>query len=105
MLIGWLGTAIVSLAVVVGSKVFGPVAAMAAIVRCKPGFMMIRIAVLVLLIGGWPRWIEVLGRKYRLTPEQCGALLNSRWRFAAWLLLLEVGFVQGGLMEWRVLFR
>ena len=60
-----------------------------------PALGVFRLALALVLIGGWPHWVEVLARVYRLSPERASELARLRWRLAAWLIVLELILVQG----------
>lgn len=105
ILTGVIAAATVMLAVVFAFEVYGPDAAVAGIARLRPGFTVLRLAILALLIGGWQVWMGTLCRRYRLSPDQCRALLDARWRFAGFLLFVELAFVQGGLAGLFALFQ
>ena len=60
-----------------------------------PALAAFRLALALVLIGGWPHWVEVLARVYRLSPARASDLVQMRWRLAAWLIVLELILVQG----------
>jgi len=96
---GILAAAVVALAVIVAFQAAGPATTVATIAQWQPGMTVLRCAILFLLIGGWRVWIGSLCRRYGLTPVQSQALLHSRWRFAGFLVFLELAFLQGGLVQ------
>lgn len=61
-----------------------------------PWMMVWRLTVYVLVIGGWPRWVAGLGRRYDWTAAFSQQLLQLRWRLAGWLVVLEL------LLAWNL---
>lgn len=60
----------------------------------KPYLAAWRLLVFLILIGGWPRWIDVAARRWRWPEAKRRAVLALRWRAVAWLLVIEALFVQ-----------
>jgi len=49
-----------------------------------------RLAVFIILIGGWERWSQWYRRWGYLNDEQYQRLLAARWRMAFWILIIEL---------------
>ncbi len=62
--------------------------------RAQPWLALWRAAVFLLLIGGWPWWVEWRARHRAWSPNQQAFVLAQRWRVAAWLLVIELMLVQ-----------
>lgn len=80
-----------------------PGEAMTDIERIQPVLTVIRLSLAALIIGGWPRWMAILGRHYGLGSEVSQALIQARWRLAGFIAFVELAVVQGGanaLMNW-----
>ena len=60
----------------------------------RPWFMGWRVVFFALLIGFWPQWTAWLAARRQWPPERCQALLDLRWRVAAWWAILEVFLAQ-----------
>lgn len=60
----------------------------------KPYFAAWRVLLFLILIGGWPRWIDAAARWWHWPEAKRREALALRWRTAAWLLVIEAFFVQ-----------
>lgn len=60
----------------------------------KPYLALWRLFIFIVIIGGWNRWMKWLAQWADLTPQQHQFNVQYRWRFAVWLLVIEVLMVQ-----------
>jgi hypothetical protein len=61
----------------------------------KPHLFGWRMLLLALLIGFWPRLMTWLSRHGSWGGDKLQFAINWRWRAALWLMVIEVGLVQG----------
>lgn len=66
----------------------------AGIQRSRPWLVAWRTAMFVVLIGLWPRLINVLADRYGWNDAQRQNASTQRWRVAAWLIVIELVLVQ-----------
>jgi hypothetical protein len=67
--------------------------------QAQPWLALWRAAVFLLLIGGWPWWVEWWVRHGAWLSAQQAFVLAQRWRVAAWLLVIELILVQRVLVR------
>ncbi|MCH9662087.1 MAG: hypothetical protein K0U66_00330 [Gammaproteobacteria bacterium] len=65
----------------------------------EPWLLIWRLLVFVILIGGWPHWINHGVQKGWIPIDQRTELIGYRWLLAIWLLLLESLLNQGLLVS------
>ena len=56
----------------------------------------VRLILVAVVIGGWPRWVAWAARRWEWPPETSAAALGWRWRALGWFAALEVLFVWNG---------
>jgi len=78
----------------VWGRVESPAAIAVHLRAAGPALGVFRLALALVLIGGWPHWVEVLARVYGLSHARQTELARLRWRLAAWLIVLELILVQ-----------
>jgi len=72
----------------------------------KPYLFSWRILLLGSLITLWPHLMTWFGQLYGWNSEKLNFALNWRWRAALWLLVVEVGLIQGVIRTFlRYLFQ
>lgn len=55
-----------------------------------PWLTLWRVMFVLLLIGGWPLWVQRLARRYRWDEGHIQRVRRLRWPVAGWLLLIEL---------------
>jgi hypothetical protein len=76
----------------------GGVAAVdARLTALRPWFPVGRLVGLAVIVGGWPHWTAGAARRWQWPAARTAAVAALRWRVLGWLMLMEVGLVQGGL--------
>jgi hypothetical protein len=63
----------------------------------RPWFPVGRLVGLAVIVGGWPHWMAGAAKRWQWPVARTAAVAALRWRVLGWLLLMEVGLVQGGL--------
>ncbi len=83
---------LVSIAVIMALIVsVSGVAGLDAVVQTlKPYLFGWRVLVFVVVIGGWPVWVDIAVSQQWVTLDQSTELTTYRWSLALWLVLLEV---------------
>lgn len=67
--------------------------------QVQPWLAWWRTVLFLLLIGGWPGWVNRLARYQHWSIADRAFVLAQRWRVAAWLIVIELVLVQR--MPWR----
>ena len=62
--------------------------------QAQPGFALWRTTLFLLLIGGWPWWVDQVTRYRDWSTAHRAFVLTQRWRVAAWLLVIELVLIQ-----------
>ncbi len=90
-------TGLVLIAVIMGLtvSVFGIEVLDTGVHQLKPIFLIWRVLVFAVLIGGWPIWMATATNRGWIDANRQAELSSYRWYFALWLLLLELFFNQG----------
>lgn len=61
----------------------------------KPYLALWRVFLFLVLIGGWNHWVKPIAGWSRMNDDWIQYARSQRWRFAAWLILIELILVQG----------
>lgn len=76
----------------------GGVAAVdARLVGLAPWFLLGRLGLVALVVGGWPWWTELAARHGRWPPGRLAVVAAWRWRALWWFVVFEAVLVQNGL--------
>lgn len=96
---GWLiflgGAAICAGLLAVWGRFAAPAEIGTVLAAARPWLSLWRAALWVVLIGGWPYAVALLGRHAGWSPDHRAWMQGLRWRIAAWLLVIELVLVQG----------
>lgn len=96
----WLGIVFLLLIALIGAALWAWIGAVgintvdAQLEIVRPWLLMWRVGLFALVIGFWPRWSHWLAVRRQWSLERRQALLDLRWRVAAWWAILEVFLVQ-----------
>ena len=82
-------TGLVLIAVIMGLTVsiFGIEVLNTGVHQLKPIFLIWRVLVFAVLIGGWPIWVATATNRGWIDANRQTELSSYRWYFALWLLL------------------
>jgi len=67
------------------------------VIRLNPWLGFWRLLLFLVVFGRWSHWTAYFARWANMTAEQQESMLDSRWRLAFWLLVMEALFSQNVL--------
>ena len=60
----------------------------------QPYLALWRVFLLLVLIGAWRHWVELMARWAGMNDDQIQYARSQRWRVAGWLILIELILIE-----------
>ena len=55
-------------------------------------WLLVRACIIVGFVLVWPYWVKQWANKYHWDDELTNAMIRRRWRFALWLIIIDLTF-------------